>query len=133
MNRISSRRLSMITWVRWQCSQNISWVSKGKGLLGPNGGSGRKFEGGFWGKVRSCGHMVGSKDPWFRGVENKSSVGYKFMASGEECLDGWVRAGRGEVKGGGVVFRVSRILLGVIPGDIIGESGGESIDFMRDK
>nr|GEU80839.1 leucine-rich repeat protein [Tanacetum cinerariifolium] len=56
-------------------------------------------------------------------VENKSSVGSKFMASGEECLDGWVGAGEGEVKGGGVVFGVSRILLDVIPGDIIGESG----------
>ncbi|GJW38297.1 mitochondrial outer membrane protein porin 2-like protein [Tanacetum coccineum] len=145
--------LSMITWVRWQCSQNISWVSKGKGLLGPNGGSGRKFEGGFWGKVRSCGSNGGSEGSMFviggrggsiveigggslvkrsmelndglGGVENKSSVGSKFMASGEECLDGWVGAGRGEVKGGGVVFGVSRILLGVIPKDIMGESSGE--------
>ncbi|GJW68708.1 hypothetical protein Tco_0123132 [Tanacetum coccineum] len=33
---------------------------------------------------------------------------------------GWlVRADRGEVKGGGVDFEVSRILLGVIPRDII--------------
>ncbi|GKB31368.1 hypothetical protein Tco_0870769 [Tanacetum coccineum] len=45
---------------------------------------------------------------------------------GEECLDGWVGAGGGEVKGGGVVFGVSRILLGVIPRDIMGESGGEA-------
>nr|GEZ27494.1 hypothetical protein [Tanacetum cinerariifolium] len=44
------------------------------------------------------------------------------MASGEECLDGWVGAGGGEVKGGGVVFRVSRTLLGEIPRDIMGES-----------
>ncbi|GKG04115.1 hypothetical protein Tco_0314502, partial [Tanacetum coccineum] len=29
----------------------------------------------------------------------------EFMASGEECLDGWVRAGGREVKGGGVAFR----------------------------
>nr|GEZ31410.1 hypothetical protein [Tanacetum cinerariifolium] len=60
------------------------------------------------------------------GVENKSLVGSKLMASGEECLDGWVRAGGGEVKGGGGVFRVSRILLSVIPEDIMGESGGEA-------
>ncbi|GJU82040.1 hypothetical protein Tco_1284405 [Tanacetum coccineum] len=61
-----------------------------------------------------------------RGVENKSLVGSKLMASGEECLDGWVGAGGGEVKGGGVVFGVSKILLGVIPEDIIRESGGEA-------
>ncbi|GJS97408.1 putative reverse transcriptase domain-containing protein [Tanacetum coccineum] len=60
------------------------------------------------------------------GVENKSSVGSKLMASGEECLDGWVRADGGDVKGGGVVFGVSRILLGVIPGDIMRESGSEA-------
>ncbi|GJX49725.1 hypothetical protein Tco_0276570 [Tanacetum coccineum] len=60
------------------------------------------------------------------GVENKSSVGSKFMASGEKCLDGWVRAGGGEVKGGGVVFGVSRILLGKIPEDIMGESDSEA-------
>nr|GEW06377.1 reverse transcriptase domain-containing protein [Tanacetum cinerariifolium] len=51
-------------------------------------------------------------------------MGSKFMASGEECLDGWVGAGRGEVKGGGVDFGVSRILLGEILREIIGESGG---------
>ncbi|GJV72288.1 hypothetical protein Tco_1492283 [Tanacetum coccineum] len=60
------------------------------------------------------------------GVKNKSSVGSKFMASGEECLDGWVRADGGEVKGGGVVFEVSRILLGEIPRDIMRESDGEA-------
>ncbi|GJZ75659.1 hypothetical protein Tco_0640124 [Tanacetum coccineum] len=27
-----------MTWVHWQCSQNISWVSIEKGLLGPIGG-----------------------------------------------------------------------------------------------
>ncbi|GJZ02312.1 hypothetical protein Tco_0520273 [Tanacetum coccineum] len=60
-----------------------------------------------------------------RGVRNKSSVGSKFTTSGKECLDGWVRAGRGEVKGGGVDFGVIRIFLGEIPGEIIGESGCE--------
>ncbi|GJR84470.1 retrovirus-related pol polyprotein from transposon TNT 1-94 [Tanacetum coccineum] len=60
------------------------------------------------------------------GVENKSSVGSKFMASGKESLDSWVGAGGGEVKGGGVVFGVSKILLGVILRDIMGESDGEA-------
>ncbi|GKE66845.1 hypothetical protein Tco_1521006 [Tanacetum coccineum] len=133
--------LSMITWVRWQCSQNISWVSKGKGLLGPNGGSSGKFEGGFWEKVGSCGSNGGREGSMFvidgrggsiarigedGGVENKSLMRSKFMASGEEYLDGWVGAGGGEVKGGSVVFGVSKILLGVIPEDIMGESGGEA-------
>ncbi|GKE17673.1 hypothetical protein Tco_1425250 [Tanacetum coccineum] len=43
-----------------------------------------------------------------------------------ECLNGWVRAGEGEVKGGGVVFEVSKNLLGEIPGVFIGESSGET-------
>nr|GEY25413.1 hypothetical protein [Tanacetum cinerariifolium] len=70
-----------------------------------------------------------SKNVWgeVKGMENKSSVGSKLMASGKECLDGWVRASGGEVKGSGVVFRVSRILLGVIPRDIMGENGGETL------
>ncbi|GJY12189.1 hypothetical protein Tco_0381498 [Tanacetum coccineum] len=38
-------------------------------------------------------------------MENKSSIGSKFMTNGEECLDGWVGADGGEVKGGGVDFR----------------------------
>ncbi|GKD13988.1 hypothetical protein Tco_1198395, partial [Tanacetum coccineum] len=62
------------------------------------------------------------------GVENKSSVESKFMASGEECLDGWVGADRGEAKGGGVDFIVSRTLLGEIPDDIMGKSSGESFE-----
>ncbi|GKE55265.1 hypothetical protein Tco_1494450 [Tanacetum coccineum] len=61
-------------------------------------------------------------------MENKSLVGSKLIADGEECLDSWVRAGGGEVKGGGVVFGVSRTLLGEIPRDIIGESGGEAFE-----
>ncbi|GKA07587.1 hypothetical protein Tco_0686811 [Tanacetum coccineum] len=60
------------------------------------------------------------------GVENKSSVGSKLIASSEECLDGWVRAGGGEVKGGNVIFRVSRIEFGMTPEDNMGESGGEA-------
>nr|GEZ86647.1 hypothetical protein [Tanacetum cinerariifolium] len=72
-----------------------------------------------------------SKSVWgeVRGVENKSLVGYKFMAIGEDCLDGWVRPGRGGVKGDGVSFGVSRILLGEIPEDIMRGSGGEAFGF----
>nr|GEV86190.1 hypothetical protein [Tanacetum cinerariifolium] len=56
------------------------------------------------------------------------------MANSKECLDGWVGAGRGEVMGGGVDFRVSRSLLGEIPREIIGdkvgkECGGEEFGF----
>ncbi|GKB11797.1 hypothetical protein Tco_0845720 [Tanacetum coccineum] len=50
-------------------------------------------------------------------------MGSMLMANGEECLDGWVGAGRGEVKDGGVNFGV--ILLGEIPGESTGESVGE--------
>ncbi|GKA17831.1 hypothetical protein Tco_0697668 [Tanacetum coccineum] len=125
MNRISSWRLLTTTWVRLQCSQNISWVSKGKGLFGPNGGSGGKFKGGFGGKVGSFGgngRRGGSIAGIGRGSLAKRSMelndglgGGRFMASGEECLDGWVGADGGEVKGGGVDFGVSRSLLGEIP------------------
>ncbi|GJX60624.1 hypothetical protein Tco_0292014 [Tanacetum coccineum] len=66
------------------------------------------------------------------GVENKSSMGSKFMASGEECLDGLVRAGRGEVKGGGVDFGLSRILLGVIPKDIMGKALVKHLELMEE-
>ncbi|GJV63227.1 hypothetical protein Tco_1474055, partial [Tanacetum coccineum] len=72
------------------------------------------------------GQMINAGFLVVGGVENKSLVGSKFMASGEECLDGWVGAGGGEVKGGGVVFEVSRIFLGEIPRDIMGESDGEA-------
>ncbi|GJY77029.1 hypothetical protein Tco_0482145 [Tanacetum coccineum] len=68
-----------------------------------------------------------SKRAWEEvgGLENKSLMGSMLMANGEECLDGWVGAGRGEVKGGGVEFRVTKSLLGEIPEENIGESGGE--------
>nr|GEW15591.1 hypothetical protein [Tanacetum cinerariifolium] len=50
----------------------------------------------------------------------------KFMASREECLDGWVRIGGGGFKGGGVVFGISKILLGVILEYIMRESDDEA-------
>nr|GEY59688.1 hypothetical protein [Tanacetum cinerariifolium] len=46
------------------------------------------------------------------GVENKSSMGSMLIAKGEECLDGWVGAGGGEVKGSGVDLGVTKSLLG---------------------
>nr|GEW77900.1 putative reverse transcriptase, RNA-dependent DNA polymerase [Tanacetum cinerariifolium] len=70
--------------------------------------------------------MVGEEVPYSKevgGVENKSSNGSILMANGEECLDGWVGADEGEVKGGGVDFGV--ILLGEIPEESTGESGSE--------
>ncbi|GJW70729.1 hypothetical protein Tco_0127646 [Tanacetum coccineum] len=36
-------------------------------------------------------------------VENNSSMGSRLMARGDASLDGWVGAGGGEVKGGGVI------------------------------
>ncbi|GJZ98489.1 hypothetical protein Tco_0670942, partial [Tanacetum coccineum] len=62
------------------------------------------------------------------GVEKISSIGSKFMANMEDCLDGCDGASGGEVKGGGVEFGVLKSLQGEIPGEIIGERGG---DMMR--
>ncbi|GKB06606.1 hypothetical protein Tco_0834839 [Tanacetum coccineum] len=66
--------------------------------------------------------MVEEEDPYLEegevgGVKNKSLMGSTLIAIGEECLDGWVGAGGGEVKGCGVDFGVTKSLLG--------ESGGE--------
>ncbi|GJX43079.1 hypothetical protein Tco_0917263 [Tanacetum coccineum] len=127
MNRISSRRLSTITYVLWQFSQNISCVSKGKGLFGPNGGKSGKEEVGFdnfGGGGEEFGNYGGNEGE-VGGVGNKSSMGSMLMANGEEYLDGWVGAGGGEVKGGGVNFGVTKSLLGEIPGESTEESGGE--------
>ncbi|GJX75232.1 hypothetical protein Tco_0313827 [Tanacetum coccineum] len=60
------------------------------------------------------------------GVEKMSSTGSKFMLRGEECLEGYVGAGGGEVNGGGDDFGVSKSLLGEIPRVVIVESGGET-------
>nr|GEW75873.1 hypothetical protein [Tanacetum cinerariifolium] len=61
-------------------------------------------------------------------VKKISSTGSKFMVGGEECLEGYVcvKAGGGEVNGGGDEFRVSKSLLGEIARVAIGESGGET-------
>ncbi|GJX63778.1 hypothetical protein Tco_0296678 [Tanacetum coccineum] len=61
------------------------------------------------------------------GVERISSTKSKFMANGEDCLDGCDGAGGREVKGGGVNLRVVNSLLGEIPGDVMGERSGDTI------
>ncbi|GJZ63414.1 hypothetical protein Tco_0619835 [Tanacetum coccineum] len=78
--------------------------------------------------------MVGEGAPWpeevenvcgeVGGVEKMSSTGSKFMVRGEECLEGCVGAGGGEVNRSRDDFRVSKSLLGEILGVVIGESGG---------
>ncbi|GKE53346.1 hypothetical protein Tco_1488502 [Tanacetum coccineum] len=60
------------------------------------------------------------------GVEKMISRGYKFMVKDEECLEGCVGAGRGEVNGGGDDLGVSKNLLGEILRVVIGESGRET-------
>nr|GEV15133.1 hypothetical protein [Tanacetum cinerariifolium] len=98
-----------------QCELQVG-KRKGKGLLDPNGESSGKFKKGFGGNVGGCGGN-GGKGGFIaergggllakRSMELKYGLdGSKFMANGEECLDGWVGAGGGEVKGGGVDFRV---------------------------
>ncbi|GKC42585.1 hypothetical protein Tco_1060307 [Tanacetum coccineum] len=66
-----------------------------------------------------CGEMGG--------VEKISSIGSKFMVDGEDCLDGCDGAGGGEVKGGGVDLGVIKSFSGEIPGETMGESGGDII------
>ncbi|GJW51866.1 hypothetical protein Tco_0093217 [Tanacetum coccineum] len=68
-----------------------------------------------------------SKRSWGEvgGVENKSSMGSMLISKGEECMDGWVGVGGGEVKGGCVDFRVTKSLLGKILRESTRESDGE--------
>ncbi|GJX20908.1 hypothetical protein Tco_0223585 [Tanacetum coccineum] len=94
----------------------------------------------FWRNIGSCGGNGGRGGSMAgrgggslakRSMELKDGLcggGSKFIANGEECLDGWVGAGGGEVKGGGVDFRVGRTLLGEIPREIMWESGGEAFE-----
>nr|GEW86520.1 hypothetical protein [Tanacetum cinerariifolium] len=60
------------------------------------------------------------------GVEKMSSMVSKFMVRGEECLEGCVCAGGGEVKRSGDDFEVSKSLLGEIAEVAIRESGAGS-------
>ncbi|GJW87727.1 hypothetical protein Tco_0163067 [Tanacetum coccineum] len=92
----------------------------GKGLLGPNGGSGRTIEGKFGehcggndgiggskfgvgeGKVVSMGGIGGGLFAICSIVSKDGRGGGGLMARGDVSLDGWVGVGGGEVKGGGV-------------------------------
>ncbi|GKA05525.1 hypothetical protein Tco_0684645 [Tanacetum coccineum] len=60
--------------------KHVNGPCKGKGLLGPNGGSGGKFEGGFWGKVGSCGDNVKRKVSCRNGWEDQ--ITYHLSAEG---------------------------------------------------
>ncbi|GJU29553.1 hypothetical protein Tco_1173142 [Tanacetum coccineum] len=69
------------------------------------------------------------KDEEDDGVENKSSMGSRLIATGEVSLDGCVGAGGGKVNGGGVDLGVSKqfsleLIVGDSGGVIIGEVGG---------
>ncbi|GKB32236.1 hypothetical protein Tco_0871637 [Tanacetum coccineum] len=71
-----------------------------------------------------------SRDREDGGVENKSSMESRLIATGEVSLDGRVGAGGGVVNGGGVDLGVSKqfslesIFIGDSGGEIIGEVGG---------
>ncbi|GJZ55665.1 hypothetical protein Tco_0610858 [Tanacetum coccineum] len=123
--------------------EKMLWKTRrGEGLLGPNGISSGKFEEGFGGNVRSCSGN-GGRGGFIAGrgggslakrlMKSKDGLaGEGFVILGgrsSKYLDGWVGAGGGEVKGGGVDFGVSRTLLGEIPREIIGESSGEAFGF----
>nr|GEW23578.1 hypothetical protein [Tanacetum cinerariifolium] len=96
------------------------------------------LKGDFEEKLEVEMEMLEEKVPWLDLVEKeeewKTRVRWdlSFVASSEECLDGWVRASGGEVKGGGIIFRISRILLGVIPGDIMGKAVVNHLELMKD-
>nr|GEX92625.1 hypothetical protein [Tanacetum cinerariifolium] len=72
----------------------------------PNDGSGGKFEGGDGnvggggGNDISCGGNVGRGGSMAEsgrgGVKKMSSTGSKLMVRGDECLEGYIGAGRGE-------------------------------------
>ncbi|GJW16020.1 hypothetical protein Tco_0020153 [Tanacetum coccineum] len=99
-------------------------VSKGKGLFGPNGGRGGKVEVGFDNfrgggeEARNCGGNGGRGSSIFGRGEGSLAI------CSIESKDG-LGAGGGEVKGGGVVFGVTKSLLGETPGENTEESGGD--------
>nr|GEV30609.1 hypothetical protein [Tanacetum cinerariifolium] len=59
------------------------------------------------------------------GIENISSTGSKFVANKKDCLDVFDGASGGEVKRGGVDFRLLKISPGEIPSEKIGKRGGD--------
>nr|GEU45984.1 hypothetical protein [Tanacetum cinerariifolium] len=112
----------------------------GKGLLSPNGRRVGKVEVGFDNfrgggeEIGNCGDNGGRVSSIFgRGegslaicsMESNDSLGGRgLVVVGEECLDGWVGAGGGEVKGGGVDLGVTKSLLGETPRESGSVDGG---------
>ncbi|GKA13502.1 hypothetical protein Tco_0693148 [Tanacetum coccineum] len=113
----------------------------GKGLLGPNGGSGGLIEGRFGercggnggrgdsmsgvgkGKVDSMGGMGGGSLAICSIVSNDARGGGGLVVEGGSSL----REGS-EVNGGGVDLGVSKRLLLEVTGEMIGESGGIEVE-----
>nr|GEW74336.1 hypothetical protein [Tanacetum cinerariifolium] len=107
-----------------------------KGLFVPNGGRGEKVEvsfdnfGGGGEEIKILVAMVEEEVLYLEevgGVENKSLMISMLIAKYKECLDDWVRAGGGEVKGGGVDLGVTKSFLGETPR----ETGGEEVGVDR--
>ncbi|GJZ73134.1 hypothetical protein Tco_0637280 [Tanacetum coccineum] len=95
-----------------------------KGLLGSRGGrcsGGRGFVVLGGRSSRESRNVCGKVG----GVKKMSSTGSKFMIRSDECLKCCVGASGGEVNEGGDDFRVSKSLVGNIPGVVTGESGGK--------
>nr|GEY99371.1 hypothetical protein [Tanacetum cinerariifolium] len=61
------------------------------------------------------------------GVEKINSTGSQSIANEEDCLDGCDGAGREHVNGEGVNLGVFKSLLDEIPGNLMGESGGDTL------
>ncbi|GKB01801.1 hypothetical protein Tco_0829845 [Tanacetum coccineum] len=112
------------------------FTRKGKGLLGPNDGSGVKFEGGFGGSYGGKGGRGGSiagrggGSLAKRSMESKEGLGGGGFVvlegrSSRESKKACVGTSGGEVKGGGIDFGVSKSLLSEIPRVAIGEGGRE--------
>ncbi|GJZ96833.1 hypothetical protein Tco_0669167 [Tanacetum coccineum] len=111
----------------------------GKGLLGPNGGSGGLIEGRFDERCGGNGGRGGSMSGVGEGKVNSmcgmggGSLAIRLMVSNDGRGSGGLvveggsspkDAGGGEVNGGGVDLGVSKRLLLKDAGEMIGESGG---------
>ncbi|GKD61102.1 hypothetical protein Tco_1298611, partial [Tanacetum coccineum] len=111
----------------------------GKGLLGPNGGSGGLIDGRFGercggnggrggsmskvgeGKVDSMGGMGGGS------LAIRSMVSNDGRGGGGLVVEGGIGVGGGEVNGGGVDLGVSKRFLLEVAGEMISESGGTEV------
>ncbi|GJQ93634.1 hypothetical protein Tco_0004773 [Tanacetum coccineum] len=116
-------------WLR-QSREPAAAKSIKKGLFGPIGGSCSGKGGSYGGNGGRRGSMAGKGRGWFskRLIDSNEGRGEGGLVvlRGEECLEGCVCASGKEVKGGGDDFRVSKSLLGEIPGVVIGKSSGET-------